>query len=248
MISLAAGLLLFAAGARAQTGPAAGSFDTYAFVVEWLPQFCAKVPGSPECAGLGSGSFAAKNLVLHGMWPNQSGDSAHSYGYCGDALKEKGLDNNKTWCRLTLPALTAPTRTALDKYMPGTASCLEHHEWTRHGSCSGLSADDYFAAEAAFAAAVDASVFGQYLGARAGGTAELDAALAQFDAAFGAGASASVTFHCATSGGASSLNEIHIALSPGAQASSALASVLTTPDSSDRTDCPSSFRLLPAGR
>jgi len=130
--------------------------------------------------------------------------------------------------------------------MPGTSSCLEHHEWTRRGTCSGLSDDAYFAEEASLAAAIDASAFGAYLTQNAGGSIDAAALLARFDAAYGAGASASVTLHCATADGVASLNEIHVALNPSLLPAEQLTAMLASPEASDASDCPDSFRLLPA--
>jgi ribonuclease T2 len=242
--------LAFAAPARADQGPDAGNFQSYVFVLEWLPQFCARVPSSAECTGLSAGSFGASHLVLHGLWPNQAGDSSHSYGFCGAAIDEKPLDDSTTWCQLTLPALSNPTRANLDKYMPGTASCLEHHEWTRHGTCSGLSADAYFGAEADLAAVVDGSSFGQYAASNPGGTIDRATLLSRFDASFGSGASASVTLHCVKSKGQPRLNEIHITLNAALLPADQLASMLAAPDPSDSPDpadkdyCPATIGLL----
>jgi ribonuclease T2 len=239
-------IFLFVPSAHAQQGPAAGAFQSYVFVLEWLPEFCAKVRGSAECAGLNAGSFAADHLVLHGLWPNQDGDASHAYGYCGDAASQKPLDNNKTWCRLPLPPLSAQTRANLDRYMPGTVSCLDHHEWTRHGTCSGLSADAYFSAEASLASAVDGSALGLFLTRNAGGAVERADVLAQFDAAYGPGTSAAVTLHCADANGESILNEIHVTLQPTLLPADRLSDMLGTPSASDATDCRSFIRLLPA--
>ena len=41
--------------------------------------------------------------------------------------------------------------------MPGIASCLDRHEWIKHGTCSGLDADCYFADTLRLAAAVQAT-------------------------------------------------------------------------------------------
>jgi ribonuclease T2 len=243
---LLAAALVAAPAARAEGGPAAGNFSRYVFVLEWLPQFCAAVPGSNECRALTSASFAATHPVLHGLWPDQDGDSSHAYGFCGAAADQKPLDHAPTWCRLALPPLSDETRAALDRYMPGTQSCLEHHEWARHGTCSGLSADAYFAAEASLAAAVDGSSFGAYLAQNAGSSVDRDSVLAQFDAAYGTGTSASVTLHCADAGGDARLSEIHITLAPALLPAARLAEMLAAPEGSDATDCPSTFQLPPA--
>jgi ribonuclease T2 len=247
LCALAAALALTPA-ARADQGPAAGDFSNYLFVLEWEPQFCTTVSGAPECAALTTGSFAATYPVLHGLWPDQAGDTSDSYGYCGAAIAQKPLDHASTWCQMTLPPLSDATRASLDKYMPGTKSCLEHHEWERHGTCSGLSADAYFGAETGLAAAVDGSSFGAYVAQHAGGLVDRDSLLAQFDAAFGAGTSASVTVHCASSNGEAYLTEIHITLKPALFPPDQLADMLTAPEASDATNCPASIRLLPAAR
>jgi ribonuclease T2 len=244
--SLLLAALLLAPAARAQQGPITGNFSSYVFVLEWMPEFCATVPGSSECAALASGSFAANHPVLHGLWPNRSGDTSHSYGYCGAAVQQRALDRSSTWCQLPLPPLSDATRASLDQYMPGTASCLEHHEWTRHGTCSGLSADAYFSTEASLAAAVDRSAFGAFLTRNAGASVDRSAVLARFEAAYGTGTSSSVTLHCASSNGESVLGEIHVSLTPTLLPAARLADMLTAPEASDATNCPSSFRLLPA--
>jgi ribonuclease T2 len=61
--------------------------------------------------------------VVHGLWPQEaSGDYPQ---HCGDA--------------------PGPTDRQADTDIMPTASLVEH-EWKTHGTCSGLTADEYFAA------------------------------------------------------------------------------------------------------
>jgi ribonuclease T2 len=92
-----------------------GQFDFYLLNLSWSPEFCATHGDSPECG---------RNLgfVVHGLWPQDTnGDYPQ---HCSDA--------------------PGPTNPQADTDIIPTASLVEH-EWQTHGTCSGLSAGDYFA-------------------------------------------------------------------------------------------------------
>lgn len=91
-----------------------GNFDFYLLNLSWSPEFCATHPVSPECS-------AHPGFVVHGLWP-QNSDGTYPE-HCSDA-----------------PGPTDPN--SLTNLLP-TASLVEH-EWTTHGTCSGLVADAYF--------------------------------------------------------------------------------------------------------
>lgn len=91
-----------------------GTFDYYVLALSWSPEFCHNHPSKPECA---SGKFG---FVVHGLWPQY----------------EDGYPENCS----TAPGPSAPSGMA--DIMPDTS--LVAHEWTTHGTCSGLDADAYF--------------------------------------------------------------------------------------------------------
>ena len=100
---------------RPEEQTAPGQFDFYLLNLSWSPEFCATHADSPECG---------RNLgfVVHGLWPQDtSGDYPE---HCSDA--------------------PGPSNPQSDTDIMPTASLVEH-EWTTHGTCSGLSANDYFA-------------------------------------------------------------------------------------------------------
>ncbi|GAC1414951.1 MAG: hypothetical protein NVSMB62_01640 [Acidobacteriaceae bacterium] len=100
---------------RSADGSQPGSFDFYLLNLSWSPEFCATHSGSPECA-------AHPGFVVHGLWPqNTSGTYPEN---CSNA---PGPSNPGSFTDL-LPTVS-----------------LIQHEWTTHGTCSGLSADAYFA-------------------------------------------------------------------------------------------------------
>jgi len=109
--------------AKSKKKPKQASFDYYLLTLSWAPQFCASNASartSDEC-----NPNKHMGLVVHGLWPQY---------------------NNGKWpqnCANTPPVSSATVNHMLP-IMPG--SSLIQHEWAKHGTCSGLSVDQYFAA------------------------------------------------------------------------------------------------------
>ena len=110
-----------------------GDFDYYVLSLSYAPEFCKLNPDkskTPECSG-------DYNLVLHGLWPQYNSPrtiDGHKVPYpqfCKTNIKKeellKILTNIPDW------------QTIAPEYQE-----LIIHEWTRHGSCSGLSPEEYF--------------------------------------------------------------------------------------------------------
>lgn len=224
-------------------GNVAGQFDSYTFTMSWEPTFCEGKPSAQECASQRPDRFDASNLALHGLWPDKNGDSSHSYGYCGVASGDQSLDRAPTWCQLREPAYSDATHAALGVVMPGVNSCLDHHEWTKHGTCSGMTADQYFALAAALVQDVAGTAFGKFLTANAGRTVDASAAVAAFERDFGAGSGSKLVLNCTNVRGASALLEVRLHLPNPPQDASQLTSMALA--TGDRGNCPSSFLLDP---
>jgi ribonuclease T2 len=93
-----------------------GEFDYYLLSLSWSPAFCIQQPDSPECSGPRRFGF-----IVHGLWPqNERGWPQH----CGDS---------------ELPDAVA---SGVADLMP--ARKLVYHEWSTHGTCSGLDPQAYF--------------------------------------------------------------------------------------------------------
>lgn len=112
--------LCLAAPAAAQDR--AGDFDYYVMALSWSPTWCAledDARGSPQCD-----ASADHGWILHGLWPQY----------------ERGWPAN---CRTNFRAPSrSDTREMAD--IMGTSG-LAWHQWNKHGVCSGLSSDDYYA-------------------------------------------------------------------------------------------------------
>ncbi|MDP5358983.1 MAG: ribonuclease T2 [Paracoccaceae bacterium] len=113
-------LCLLAAPATAQDR--AGAFDYYVVSLSWSANWCAlegDARNAPQCDP--SADFG---WILHGLWPQY----------------EQGYPAN---CATNQRAPSRSDTAAMADIMG--SSGLAWHQWRKHGVCSGLSADDYFA-------------------------------------------------------------------------------------------------------
>ncbi len=149
-------------------GPQPGNFDSYAFSLSWQPAFCESHQGKKECRSWKDGDFDASHLVLHGLWPNQNNDTEHDYGYCNVPTDVKALDDSGKWCQMPDLSLSQATKDELGRVMPGYQSCLQNHEWYRHGTCSGMQPDGYFTKAAGFVEGIAKTKLGALLSANVG--------------------------------------------------------------------------------
>lgn len=118
-----------------------GLADAYVLALSLQPAFCETYgydAGKPECFELSASQPQARHFSLHGLWPNQARCGTR-YGFCETASKRRHCD----YSPLNLSDSVAGE---LKQLMPSYAygSCLERHEWYKHGSCQILSADEYF--------------------------------------------------------------------------------------------------------
>lgn len=116
-------LLLLTISPAYGDGEKSGDFDYYVMSLSWTPSWCSLEGddrNSPQCmSGKGHG------FTLHGLWPQYSKGGWPSF--C--------RSHNRQPSR----AMTAQMADIM-----GTSG-LAWHQWKKHGSCSGLSAKDYYA-------------------------------------------------------------------------------------------------------
>lgn len=222
-------------------GGVAGEFDSYVLALQWSAAFCETRPNLPECGDRDPDRFSAKNLTLHGLWPNKDSDASNAYGYCGVDDATRALDRAATWCRMPALGLRGGTASRLAEVMPAVASCLEKHEWYKHGACSGFTADDYFTRASAIVAAVSASSFGRFLAANAGRTVSADALLSAFERDFGAGTRGMVKLTCVKARGAFLLSDVRLKLAHPLRPAGELGRMLLP--GAGKGNCPASFEL-----
>jgi ribonuclease T2 len=110
-------------GQSSSSAATSADFDYYLLTLSWAPEFCATNPNGRSSAECDPNRHMG--LVVHGLWPQY---------------------NNGKWpqdCAST-PPVASSTVDHMMPMMPGRQ--LIQHEWSKHGTCSGLSTKDYFAA------------------------------------------------------------------------------------------------------
>jgi ribonuclease T2 len=216
-------------------------FDHYVLALSWEPAFCQFHNDKPECGALGANDFAAGHLSVHGLWPNSGPSEGPTY--CAvDAATQK-LDQPQSWCEMPEPQLSDKTRAALEPAMPGVSSCLDRHEWIKHGTCTGVSADSYFATSVRLANAVQATKLGEVLEANVGRYVTPQQLINAFEASFGAGSSQALTLVCTQGGGLAYLSEVRIALKPDALKGALEHDDLYLKDGGEAGSCPDTIRV-----
>ena len=155
----------------------------------WQPAFCETHRKKPECRNEGPDDVQARQFSLHGLWPDGC-----AYREVPEDLKEH--DMRGRWRELPAVKLEASTRTQLERDMPGTRSLLERHEWIKHGSCDGRSAEGYYRTSLALLAQVNDSALRELFVSRIGKTLTLDEARAAFERDFGPRAGEALVMKC----------------------------------------------------
>src|SRR3982074_3790715 len=129
LAAVALSCLLFASPATARSHKKHSNtdsnktFDYYLLSLSYAPDFCAQPNVPKDTREWGNGRRVG--FVVHGLWPQ--GETTRGPERCAPAS----------------PVPRAIVQSML-KYIP-TESLIQH-EWANHGTCSGLSAAEYFAA------------------------------------------------------------------------------------------------------
>lgn len=109
------GLLLLALCACARADKAADEFDYWILALSWSPQYCEERANDPQCR-------RQYDFVVHGLWPQ------FEKGYPEFCGPREDVEDSLVQRMLSL--------------MPSPS--LIRHQWNKHGTCSGLSQEDYF--------------------------------------------------------------------------------------------------------
>lgn len=207
----------------------------YVLAVSWQPGFCETKPEKTECATQTEERFDAGHFSLHGLWPQP-----RSNVYCRASAGAAANDKAGKWDRLPAVTLDRETRAELDRIMPGTASHLDRHEWIKHGTCYGETAEDYFADSLALVRAINESPVATLFSANIG--AKLTAARIReaFDDAFGPGAGSRVRVVCVTdpSNGRRLISELTIGLAGDLGAGASFSDILFGAAPTEDSGCP----------
>jgi len=157
--------------------------------LSWHNTFCEFNRNKLECRHISE--YNTKHFVLHGLWPQP-----RSNVYCGVSHKVIKIDKSRRWKDISQLTLDDKTRTELINIMPGYVSGLQRHEFAKHGSCYGTSANVYFKDAISLVKQVNNSLLGELFTDSAGEYLSLKEIKAVTDEAFGKGTGARVTIKC----------------------------------------------------
>lgn len=109
--------------------------DVYVFAYSWTAEFCYNQPTYTSCKT--PKDYWGKYFTVHGLWPQYSAG-----GYPSNCTPEKfdtTVPNQVGWNDMTTywPNVQAAETDA-------SYSSFWEHEWTKHGTCTGLKQYDYF--------------------------------------------------------------------------------------------------------
>ena len=214
-----------------------GMADSYVLAMSSQPGFCQTYgyeAGKPECLKLNRNSYQASHLTLHGLWPNQDA-CGQRYGFCGTNPQPAHCD----YSPLELSSVVAEK---LKKLMPSYyfGSCLERHEWNKHGSCQILTTDDYFSLAMRLTTETDQTEFGQYITKHRGEIVRLATLHELIAASFGKNNVGKVYLGCKNG----VLVDIYIQLPPLIPHDESLSSLINkAPDHPGRDSCPNNVTI-----
>ena len=221
--------------------------DSYLLALTWQPGFCADRADAAEC------KIAAKDkprLVLHGLWPDWdvNGDGKRNDGddFCvsGDAERKSmiALDGGN-WLKLPPVKLSVASSHDLERAMPGTAGGLDRHEWWKHGTCSDLKAEDYFATAIVLLREVERGSLARLIADQAGHALARKQLLDAFEMDFGKGSAKALMLDCEKSEVGTALQEIRVRLKRSGVTQGLTADSLAPPAKPAHGDCSAEIRI-----
>lgn len=116
-------LLLCCAQPSGARAPQAGDFDYFVLALSWSPTYCATPAGENDESQCSPGRRFA--FVVHGLWPQFDKGWPE---YC---------NSRESW-------VAEKNISDMMAIMPSRKLII--HEWKKHGTCAGVSQDEYFRA------------------------------------------------------------------------------------------------------
>lgn len=210
-----------------------GNFDSHILALSWQSTFC-ELYGNrkAECNALSKTSESAQwqHFSLHGLWPNRK-QCGTRYGYCS-TVKLQPSD----FCSYPEVELNASVRKNLEEVMPSAryGTCLERHEWWKHGTCRNQDPNDYFLLATQLTQTINASPWVKnFIHGNIGKKVTKQELNTNFDASFGQGAHTKMSLECAKG----LLSEIRINLPEVIKGSDSMPSLLAKANKAGKGSC-----------
>jgi len=217
-----------------------GLEDSYVLALSWQPAFCETHRDKPECRVDDKKSYQARNFTLHGLWPNKK-SCGTKYGFCGEVRNRPG-----EFCDYPILSLFTEVRADLEQVMPSAAagSCLQRHEWFKHGTCQlDWSMDEYYEAAVDLTQQFNESGIAYFISRNIGNTVTEAAFINKVDCAHGDGAHKRVELKC--KGG--NLVDVYVYLPETINEGDGLGELMQQGQGNFKSNCGGSFKVDPIG-
>jgi len=112
-----------------------GQFDYYVFAYSWQPEFCYNENGYTGCSD--PEPYWTTDFTIHGLWPQYLAG-----GYpatCTDEAFDSNVPN-----QIGMDTMTTYWPNVKDSVDDSDYDSFWEHEWTKHGTCTGLNQEVYF--------------------------------------------------------------------------------------------------------
>lgn len=219
----------------------AGEADSHVLALSWQPAFCETKPQKSECKITDPQVYQAKHFTLHGLWPNKKSCGTH-YAFCGDVKAQK-----QSFCDYPEIKLNPTSQVSLAEVMPSVTagSCLERHEWHKHGTCQAAkSIEEFFDLSVDLARQFNDSGMAYFMNRRIGQQVRTEDFLNRIAAVLGSAARDRIKLNCDQG----MLVEIQLSLiadlTPGAD----LEKLIVNAPAQSNSNCGETFRVDPIGQ
>jgi ribonuclease T2 len=218
----------------------AGQADSYVLALSWQPAFCETKPDKPECSISDPRVYQAKHFTLHGLWPNKK-NCGINYGFCSTIKKQDDF------CDYPAIQLAPASESSLAEVMPSVTagSCLERHEWYKHGTCqANWEMQEYFDLSVDLTRQFNDSGMAYFMNRRIGQQVRTEDFLNRIAAVLGSASRERIKLSC----NQGLLVEVQLSLvtdlSPGAD----LEKLMVDAPVQGNSNCGDDFRVDPIGR
>ncbi|MBX3617316.1 ribonuclease T2 family protein [Nitrosomonas sp.] len=219
----------------------AGQADSYVLALTWQPAFCETKPDKKECKITDPKVYQARHFTLHGLWPNKDG-CQKNYGFCGDIKSQK-----PEFCDYPAVQLDDDSRISLAEVMPSVTagSCLERHEWHKHGTCqTKWPMEEFFDLSADLARQFNDAGMAYFMNRRIGQQVRTEDFINRATAVLGPAAKDRIKLICDKN----MLVEVQISLSIDLAPGIDLEKLLTNAPAQDKSQCGNTFLVDAIGQ
>lgn len=219
----------------------AGEADSHVLALSWQPAFCEIKLQKPECKITDPKVYQAKHFTLHGLWPNKKSCGTH-YAFCGDVKAQK-----QNFCEYPEIKLNPTSQATLAEVMPSVTagSCLERHEWHKHGTCQAAnSKEEFFDLSVDLARQFNDSGMAYFMNRRIGQQVRTEDFLNRIAAVLGSSARERIKLNCDQG----MLVEIQLSLIADLTPGTDLEKLIINAPAQSNSNCGETFRVDPIGQ